>query len=454
MQTPVNSHFWLKNAHIPVALLTHVVPAQTRDGLALMDIEIREGQITQLVLAGSTTLEGETIDLQRGIVFPCFADLHTHLDKGHTWERTPNPTGHFSAALEALGQDSEQYWQVEDLYRRMEFGLKCSYAHGSRAVRTHLDSGGNLAEVGFSVFAKLREEWSDRLHLQAVSLVSLDYFLTPEGEKLADLVAEYGGILGGVAFKNPDIDAQIERTFDLAHERELNLDFHVDESPNPASDALYRIARTAQHHAFSGQIVCGHCCSLSLQDPEQATATIEAVKNANIGVVSLPLCNLYLQDRDQEASVNLSHLASSEALAHLAKQPTYTPRWRGVTLLHELKYAGIPVAVANDNCRDAFHAFGDHDMLEVLRESTRIAHFDTPYADWCRTVTMTPADLMGLPTAGRIGVGLPADLVVFSARYFSELLSRPQSDRTVLRNGKAIDTTLPSYAELDDLVLR
>ncbi|MBE9098690.1 cytosine deaminase [Vacuolonema iberomarrocanum] len=452
MQIPASSHFWLTNAHIPVALLSPAISPQTRDGLALMDIEIRDGQIAQVRPAGTAISGVAVVDLRRGIVFPCFADLHTHLDKGHTWERAPNPTGHFDGALEALGQPEKRQWPFEDIYRRMEFGLKCSYAHGSSAVRTHLDSGGELADINFAAFAKLREEWRDRLHLQAVSLVSLDYWLTPEGEKLADLVVEYDGILGGVAFKNPDIDAQIERVFDLAHERGLNLDFHVDESPDPASDALYRIARTAQRHAFSGQIVCGHCCSLSLQDPEQVTATIEAVKHTAIGVVSLPLCNLYLQDRDQEASLNLSHIASSRALAHLDNQPTYTPRWRGVTLLHELKQSGIPVTVANDNCRDAFHAFGDHDMLEVFRESTRIAHFDTPYTDWCRTVTATPADLMGLPTVGRIGVGLPADLVLFSARYFSELLSRPQSDRMVLRNGKAIDTTLPRYEELDDLM--
>jgi cytosine deaminase len=65
---------------------------------------------------------------------------------------------------------------------------------------------------------------------------------------------------------------------------------------------------------------------------------------------------------------------------------------------------------------------------------------------------MHPANLMGLPDVGRIGVGLPADLVVFKARYFSELLSRPQGDRTVIRNGLSIDTTLPDYAELDHLI--
>ena len=59
---------------------------------------------------------------------------------------------------------------------------------------------------------------------------------------------------------------------------------------------------------------------------------------------------------------------------------------------------------------------------------------------------------MGLGSGGRLETGAPADLVLFNARGYSELLSRPQSDRIVLRAGKAIDTTLPDYRELDPLM--
>jgi cytosine deaminase len=90
--------------------------------------------------------------------------------------------------------------------------------------------------------------------------------------------------------------------------------------------------------------------------------------------------------------------------------------------------------------------------LEVFTQAVRIAHLDTPYGESPCTVTKTPADLIGLPDVGRIGVGLPADLILFKGRNFSELLSRSQHDRIVLRNGQPIDTTLPDYAELDDLV--
>ena len=51
-----------------------------------------------------------------------------------------------------------------------------------------------------------------------------------------------------------------------------------------------------------------------------------------------------------------------------------------MTLLHELKERGIPVAVASDNTRDPFYAYGDMDMMEVFREAVRVLHLDHPIA--------------------------------------------------------------------------
>ncbi|HSF72508.1 MAG TPA: cytosine deaminase [Microcoleus sp.] len=440
---PSTSNYLLKNARVPASLLemkslaqsaSTVATTGTENNFCLVDIEIAAGTIAQIIPSGTEHLfriaDIPIVDLCNGLVWPCFVDMHTHLDKGHIWERSPNPDGTFASAIEAVGADAQKNWNAEDVYRRMEFGLKCSYAHGTKAIRTHIDSAGEQGTVSLGLFEALQAEWGDRLILQAVSLVSLDYFLTPAGEKLADRIAQIGGILGGFAYMNPDLDKQLDRVFALAKERNLNLDFHTDENDDPDSVTLREVAKTAIRHEFSGQIICGHCCSLAVQPSDLVTETLELVKEANIGIVSLPMCNLYLQDRDSQ----------------------HTPRWRGVTLLHELKAAGIPVAVASDNCRDPFYGFGDHDVLEVFNMAVRIAHLDRPYGDWPCAVTKTPADLMGLPNLGRIAVGLPADLILFKARNFSELLSRAQGDRTVLRQGIKIDTTLPDYRELDDLL--
>ncbi|MBE9130043.1 MULTISPECIES: cytosine deaminase [unclassified Coleofasciculus] len=433
---PTTPQYWLKNANVPASLLSlddlTIAAQQTQDGLCLVDIEIKNGAIAQVVSASQAVPANRLddtpeVNLRGGQVWSCFADIHTHLDKGHIWTRSPNPDGTFASALEAAKTDSQTYWQVEDVYRRMEFGLKCSYAHGTQAIRTHIDSFGEQAAISLEAFKTLKNEWTDKITLQAASLVSLDYYQTPEGVKLADQIAEVGGILGGVAYMHPEIDAQLDTIFTLAKERGLNLDFHTDENDDPNSICLQKVAQAAIRHQFTGQIICGHCCSLAVQAADVVAKTVELVKQASIGIVSLPLTNLYLQDR----------------------QPNRTPRWRGITLIQELHHYGIPVTVASDNCRDPFFSFGNHDVLEVFNQAVRIAHLDMPCGDWVPIVTKTAADLMGLPEVGRIGIGLPADLILFKGRSFSELLSRPQSDRVVLRKGKAIDTRLPDYSELD-----
>lgn len=437
---PDTGHYWLTNARIPLALLDSSVTvrepipwlaaAPQSEDLVAANIEIQGGVITAITPVSLTPQDVPTVDLKQGLVWPCFVDIHTHLDKAQTWHRTPNPDGTFDQALQAIDQDRLQYWRAEDLYRRMDFALRCSYAHGTQALRTHLDAFEEQAEISFAVFKRLQREWAGRIELQAVSLVPIEVFETPYAETLADLIAKSGSILGAVVYPNPNLDHLLNRVFQLAQERSLNLDFHVDESLNPDVQTLRQVAQAKLHHACTGTVVCGHCCSLSVQSAAVAEETMRQVKEADLNIVSLPMCNLFLQDR----------------------QAGRMPRYRGATLLPELKAQGISVALSSDNTRDAFYAYGDLDMLEVFTQSVRIGQLDRPVGDWPRAVTSTPATMMDLPGIGTIGVGQPADLVCFKGRTFNELLSRSQRDRIVIRRGKAIDTTLPDYAELDDLL--
>ncbi|MFZ3120670.1 MAG: cytosine deaminase, partial [Variovorax sp.] len=341
-------------------------------------------------------------------------------------------------ASAATGRDRVANWHAEDVRRRMDFGLRTAYAKGVVAIRTHLDSLAPQAAISFPVFREMRERWAGRIELQASSIAPLNIFLTDEGRQLADIVAESGGQLGCVTKSMsypadtmpPDLDEALVRVFQLAAQRGLNLDLHVDESTDPAARALIRVARTAIAQKFKGRILCGHVTSLALQADDFIEETIAACQEAGIDIVSLPTVNMYLQDRSPEAR---------------------TPRWRGVTVLHEMKARGLRVAVAGDNCRDPFYAYGDHDMLDTFTQAVKILHLDHPLGDWIRAATETPAAIMGIDR-GTIKVGGPADLLVLKARSYSEMLARAQFDRTVIRAGRAIDTTLPDYRELDDLM--
>lgn len=425
---PDTGSFVLSNIRVPACLIEGVALHADEDDLAVASLRVTDGRIVSIDAA---TPEGASIDGRDGIVFPAFVDCHTHIDKGHIWPRKPNPDGSFPGALEAVAKDRAERWSAEDVAARMEFSLKSAYAHGTKALRTHIDSVAPQETISWPVFEAMRERWKGRIALQAASLVGIEAAREEAWfESLADRVAEAGGVLGAVTYMVPDLDALLDRVFRAASERGLHLDFHADETHVPEAVSLGRIAAAALRHRFEGRILVGHCCSLALQPDKEVLATLDAAARAGIAVVSLPMCNMYLQDRRADRT---------------------TPRWRGITALHEMKARGIPVSVASDNTRDPFYAYGDLDMLEVYREATRIAHFDHPVGDWPRAVTATPAAAMGID-AGTLKPGAPADFVLFKGRSWTELLSRPEAHRIVVRDGRPIDTTLPDYAELDELM--
>ncbi len=423
-------HLLLRDASVPRSLIRAEGLYLPPGDVVVLDIEIADGRIATLTPPG--TLAGEGVDLDRGMVWPCFVDLHTHLDKGQIWPRAANPDGSRAGALGAVGADREANWSAADVRARMDFALRCAYAHGTRAIRTHIDSIGQQPWISWPVFREVREAWRGRIDLQAVALFH------PEAARdhawlaaLADLVADCGGVMGGVPYMEADPWDFLDRVFGHAERHGLDLDFHVDETDDTNAACLRLIAETALRRNFMGRIVAGHCCSLALQSPDNIDRTLDLVAQAGITVVSLPMCNMYLQDRTAGR----------------------TPRWRGVTLLHEMRARGIRVAVASDNTRDPFYAYGDLDAVEVYREATRILQLDHPIGDWPHVVTVAPSTVAGFGD-GVIAEGMAADLVLFRARTFNEFLARPPQDRIVLRAGRPISRVLPDYRELDPLMER
>lgn len=424
----------LSNVRIPAPLTDEAAPS---DALLARDIVIENGRIAAIGPCGglADARDLPIVDLRGGLALPRFVDVHTHLDKGHIWARSPNPDGGFFSARQTVANDREARWNAQDVRARMDFALRCAFAHGTGAIRTHIDSIGKQTGISWPVFEELRQEWRGRIELQAVSLYPVDLMVDDEAQfrEIVRTVARVDGVLGGITFlgQAPDekLRAGLDLLFEAAAAHGLDIDLHVDESNLPEARSLEEIADAARRHKFAGRIVAGHCCSLALASDEDRARVIGKVAEAGVAVVSLPLCNMYLQDR-----------AAGR-----------TPRWRGVAPLHELDAAGASVMVASDNTRDPFYAYGDLDMIEVFRESTRILHLDHCDRPWSRMLGRASAEVMGLADHGRIFVGGPADLVLVSARTLYELVARPQSDRIVLVAGQPVSTLPPDYRELDAL---
>jgi len=430
----------LINASVPTCLLDESLhlpfdPEDPLNPVTKIDLTVADGRISRVAPAGTIPAEetgapGLTHDLDGEILTTRFVDPHIHLDKAHTWNRAPNLSGTFGEAIEVLGKDKVN-WSTEDVFHRADFALSCAYAHGTTAVRTHIDTGLSWSERSYEAIQSLRRKWRGKLEIQSVSLCGIEQYSEKEGDRLADLPLQYGSSsIGGMPVMNPDLPSQLDRLLQLAAERKTGIDLHVDESNDPEARCLLAVAEAVLRNEFPYPVVCGHCCSLTLQPETVQKETIAKVKEAGVHIISLPLCNLYLQDRRPSSSFHR------------------TPRWRGITLIREFLSAGVPVACGSDNVRDAFYAYGDLDAFEVYLTSMRIAHLEAHLSESLKIITRSPAGMMQLKEAHSIATGAPARFIHFNASSFSEWLSRPSVERRLFEGSEWIEPTVPAWSDL------
>ena len=209
LEFPTSGSYTLTGARVHGSLTPGLTAERDADGFLLADIAVDDGKVASIARHDP---KSAGIALKGSIVLPCFVDCHTHIDKGHIWPRKPNPDGSFPGALNAVGEDRRANWSADDVARRMEFSLACAYAHGTKALRTHLDSVAPQEDISWPVFAAMRERWKGRIELQAACLFGIDEARNEAWfDRLADIVAGHKGVLGAVTYMVPDLDQLLDR---------------------------------------------------------------------------------------------------------------------------------------------------------------------------------------------------------------------------------------------------
>jgi cytosine deaminase len=231
--------FALLDARVPRSLLAVETGEIDREDFAKVDLLIEAGRIGVIAPAGAGLAETSAPRLTMGgaIVLPLFVDAHTHLDKGHIWPRAANPDGAFASALDAVAADRLANWSARDVAARMEFSLRCAYAHGTGAIRTHIDSLDPQTAISWPVFAEARERWRGRIALQAAPLFRIDLALDEAHMRDVEAMVEAHGsrLLGAVTYMVPPLAEALDVLFRLAARKGYDLDFHVDETAVPAA---------------------------------------------------------------------------------------------------------------------------------------------------------------------------------------------------------------------------
>lgn len=392
---------------LPAAV--RVLRNATLQGGETADVVLDGPVVAQVVPAGTTAgsdHDDGVLDLTGFVLLPAAAEPHAHLDKSRTWELARPPEGDLVQAIEqfrAFVADET----VESIAARARATALDLLTHGVTAIRSHVDLlPGDQPLRGVRALLAVREELRDLVDIELVALAD-DKIPTETFERALELGVD---LIGGAPHLTPDPPAELDRLLSLAERLGRSVDLHTDEN----LDGALTIVRFARRVATwtSAHATAGHCVRLGTLPLDELRAVIDEVVAADLGVISLPITNLYLQGW---------------------QQPVATPR--GLTALRPLIEAGARLAAGADNVRDPFNPVGRCDPFETVSLLVTAGHLSI--AEAYHLVSEGARAVMRLPAAGP-QPGAQAEFLAVRGRSLAEAAATADPNRHVIHRGMLV----------------
>jgi len=393
-------------------------PATAEPGRAvpetpLVDVGCREGAIAEIgALAGRPARR--TIDCGGRAVTPGLVEAHIHLDKALLSERAPGLEGTLDEAIRVTGHAKRRF-TVDDIRTRARAVLDLAVAHGTTAMRSHVEVDPIVGLKGFEALAPLRDEYRPALDLQLCAFAQEGILQSPGTEALLRRALREGAdLVGGCPYNDTDARAQIDIVFRLAREFDVDADFHADFFDEPEHLHVRYIAEQAVRLGWQGRVAVGHVTELDALPVGEQDAVIAEIRAAGLGVITLPATDLYLMGRGDTHKVR-----------------------RGLAPAKRLLAGGVAVAAATNNVRNAFTPVGNADPALMAFLLTVGAHMGTraEQAQALAMITTEPARMLRLGDRA-LAEGRPADLVVWEAAALDEAVGGVAPRRLVVKSGR------------------
>jgi cytosine deaminase len=347
-------------------------------------------------------------------VTPGLVESHIHLDKALLSDRTPSVEGTLQEAIRITGEAKRRF-TVEDIRSRARAVLDLALRHGTTAMRSHVEVDPIVELKGLEALLPLKAEYAPALDLQLCAFAQEGILQAPGTEALLEEALRRGAdLIGGCPYNDTDAHAQIDIVFQLARQFDVDADFHVDFFDEPEHLHIRYIAEQAIRHGWQGRVALGHCTELAALTPVDLAPIAGLLRDAGLGVITLPATDLYLMGRKDTHRVR-----------------------RGLAPVKRLLEAGLTVAAATNNVRNAFTPVGNANLLLMGFLLTVGAHMGTERErdEVLGMLTAQPARLLRLPPCGP-GLGLQADLVVWDAARFDDLVAGQAAPWVVVKRGR------------------
>jgi cytosine/creatinine deaminase len=389
-----------------------------RDGLLpdgrRTDIGCRDGRIAALGALGDAPAAASH-ELGGRLVTPGLVDAHVHLDKAFLSARAPSLEGTLAEAIRVTGEAKRRF-TVEDIRARARQVLDLAVRSGTTAMRGHVEVDPIVGLKGLEAVLPLKAEYAPALDLQLCAFAQEGILQAPGTEALLARALRAGAadLVGGCPYNDTDPRAHVDTVFRLAREFDVDADFHADFFDEPEHLHVRYICEQTVRHGWQGRVAVGHLTELAALPPPEADAVIQELKAAGVGVILLPATDLYLMGRGDTHNVR-----------------------RGLAPAKRLLAAGVPVAAATNNVRNAFTPVGNADLALMSFLLTVGAHMGTreEQAQALAMVTTEPARILRLADHG-IGEGRRADLLVWEAQGLDEAVGGLAPRRLVVKGGR------------------
>jgi cytosine deaminase len=397
--------------HLTGFVLRSVRRVRLLDG-SVADLHIADGRITAAAAMGP----GIDLDATGWRAVPAACEPHAHLDKALTASRADPGAGNDLVAAIEQWRAILPTIDAADIAARALAAVHRYVPRGITAIRTHVDvplTGDPMR--GVDALIAVREQLRGRVTLQVCLLAGDE---APDSV-VAEAVARGVDVIGGCPHLAPDPRQEVTRMLDVAERHGLPVDLHADEQTGVAlPDEELDVAAIAEQVIARGlqqRVTASHCVRLGALPPERLEPVLELVVRAGLGIVTLPITNLYLQGRDA------THSAP-----------------RGLTAVRRILDHGIPLAAGADNLRDPFNPAGRADPFETTSLLMTAGHLRP--AEALAAVTTGARTVLGLPPAGT-AVGEHADLVLVPDGDLGDLLAGAEDARIVIANGRVLADT-------------
>jgi len=390
----------------------------------VVDLGCRDGRIAEIGALAGRRADRE-IACEGRAVTPGLVDAHIHLDKALLSGRAPSREGSLAEALWVTGQAKRGFTR-EDIQARARRVLDMAVRHGTTAMRSHAEVDPIVGLMGFEALAELKREYAPAIELQLCAFAQEGILQAPGTEALLREALRAGAdLVGGVPYNDTDARRHIDIVFDLAVEFGVDADFHTDFFDEPQHLHARYIVEETVRRGWQGRVALGHMSEMAALPPHEQDALARTLAQAGVAVIVLPATDLYLMGRKDVRS----------------------PR-RGLAPVKRLLAAGVTVAAATNNVRNAFTPFGTAGLPLMGYLVGIAAHMggEAELRQVLDMLTANPARILRLPRHG-LFAGASADLVVWDTDRAEEVLSALSPCHLVVKTGQVTVEHSRSAAE-------